>query len=217
MDGFDPITAIQVCDGAGHLEHAVVCTGRQADGFEGALEKRPGAVAQNAVGMQAVRRDAGIAGDARPAKAFVLMARAASTRFLTDAEDSAGSAESSLSNSTAGTSMKVEAVEQRAAHTGEIAGNSACAANTMLGRVAEISTGTGVHCGHQHNAARIRYRPLRAGNGHTAVLDRLAEDLHGAAGKFRKFVQEQDPIVGEGELPGFGRAPPPERPAADTV
>lgn len=71
----------------------------------------------------------------------------------------------------------------------------------MLGGVAEISTGTGIHCGHQHNAARIRYRPLRAGNGHTAVLDRLAEDLHGAAGKFRKFVQEQDPIVGEGELP----------------
>ena len=70
----------------------------------------------------------------------------------------------------------------------------------MLGGVAEISTGTWVHCSHQHDAARIRYRPLRAGNGYTAILDRLPEDLHGAAGKFREFVQEQDPIVGEGEL-----------------
>ena len=94
--------------------------------------------------------------------------------------------------------MKIQTVQQGAADTGEIAGNCAGATDTPPGRMPKISTGTGVHGGHQHHATRVRNRSAGARDRHPAILDGLPENLHSTAGEFREFIQKQNPIVGKG-------------------
>lgn len=49
----------------------------------------------------------------------------------------------------------------------------------------------GVHRAHQHEAAGVRHRPRRAGYGHYAVLDGLAQRLAHVAVKLWQLVQKQ--------------------------
>lgn len=75
---------------------------------------------------------------------------------------------------------------------------------SILAGSCRITSRTGVHRGHEHEAARQRDLAGAAGNGDMAVLQRLAQDLEGGALELGQFVEEEHAMVGEGDFAGSG-------------
>ena len=69
------------------------------------------------------------------------------------------------------------------------------------GWIAEVSAGTGIHRGGQHESRRKRNRDGSARNGHRAIFERLAHHFQHVALKFGKLVKKQDTIMAEGDFP----------------
>ena len=69
--------------------------------------------------------------------------------------------------------------------------------------------GAGVHAGHQHEAGLILRLVLHPGDGHYAVLQRLAQGLQRGTAELGQLIQKQHAVVGHGYLagPGVGAAP----------
>ena len=93
--------------------------------------------------------------------------------------------------------MDVDAVEQRSADLGEIALNLAGRADAVVGGVAIIAAGAGVHGGDEHKTAGVVDGVLGTADGDVAVFKRLAEHFEGALIKLRKFVEEQNPVMSQ--------------------
>ena len=73
------------------------------------------------------------------------------------------------------------------------------------GGVAVPAAAAGVHGAHQHEAAGQRQGAGGAGDGHKAVLQRLAQRLQRRLAELRQLVQKQHAVVGQGYLsrPGY--------------
>lgn len=73
--------------------------------------------------------------------------------------------------------------------------------------VGEVAAGAGVHGRHEHEVRRVGERLGRAGDGHPAVFQGLAQHLQNVLLELRQLVQEQDAPVGERNLAGPGVDP----------
>ena len=90
--------------------------------------------------------------------------------------------------------MDVDAVKQRSGNLRHVALNHRRSAMALAAAVVEISAGTRVHRGSQHEAGRKGERHGGAGDANGAVFERLAHDFQDIAGELRKFVQKKTPL-----------------------
>ena len=88
------------------------------------------------------------------------------------------------------------------------AGDPALILADLLGRaaagaapVAEVTAGTGIHRCNEHEAGGIGGREGGTGDRDPAVFHRLAQRLEGVLPEFRQLVEEEDPVMGEADLP----------------
>jgi len=70
-----------------------------------------------------------------------------------------------------------------------------------------VYTTTGIHGRHEHEARRIGERHERPGDGDPAVLQGLTEDFEDVLLELGELVQEQNSVMGHGNLPRAGRVP----------
>ena len=74
----------------------------------------------------------------------------------------------------------------------------------MVGGIAIIAAGTGIHRRHEHEGAGIFYSVFGAGDGNPAVFERLAHNLKDGTVELGKLVAEKDTVVGKGNLARLG-------------
>ena len=81
-------------------------------------------------------------------------------------------------------------------------------AGALVGGVAEVATGAGVHGGDQHEVGGVVGLEVGARDSDLAIFERLAEGLEDGARVFGELVEEEDAVVGEGDFArgGFGAA-----------
>jgi hypothetical protein len=65
----------------------------------------------------------------------------------------------------------------------------------------------GADCRHEGEASGIGKDGSGPGQGHEAVLQRLAQRLEGVPAELRELVEEEDAVVGEAHFPGTRDAP----------
>ena len=70
--------------------------------------------------------------------------------------------------------------------------------------VVEVAAGTGIHCRGEHECCRKAERHGGAGDGHAAIFERLAQHFQDIAGKFGKFIEEENTVMGERNFAGAG-------------
>lgn len=98
----------------------------------------------------------------------------------------------------------IDAVEQRTADAAEILGYLPWAADTVVGGVAVISAGTGVHRGDKLEIAGIFDAVFGTADGDAVVLERLAQHLEGMLVELGQLVGKEHTIVGQAYLAGHG-------------
>ena len=76
--------------------------------------------------------------------------------------------------------MNIDAVEQRSTDLGEIALNLSGRADAVVGGVAIVAAGAGVHGGDEHKTAGIVDGVLGTADGDVTVFEWLAEHFEGA-------------------------------------
>ena len=103
--------------------------------------------------------------------------------------------------------MNIQTIQQRPGNPPQIAGDCTRRTGTGSGGVTKITAGTGVHGSYQHHSAGIRNGAVYPGDGHLSVLNRLPEDLHSSTGKFRQFIEKQNPVMRKGDFPRSWNAP----------
>ena len=91
--------------------------------------------------------------------------------------------------------LNIYPVEQRSAYPREIAGDICLRAGAFAGGMTVIAAFTWIHGANEHEirgkcefSADARYRYL-------AVLERLAQSLHGFAGKLGKLIEKEHSVV----------------------
>lgn len=99
--------------------------------------------------------------------------------------------------------VQVDTVQQRAGQFVAIALNLLRRTTTPSGRLAKISTGTGIHCGHQLKACWKPHPIPRPGDHDMARLQRLAKYLKHPPIELRQLIQKQHAMVGEGDFTGL--------------
>ena len=70
--------------------------------------------------------------------------------------------------------------------------------------MAEITTGTGIHSGDDHNRTGIGQRSINTGNSYHAVLHWLTQNFHNVAFEFGQFIEKQYAIVRQRNFAGMG-------------
>src|SRR5262245_18431914 len=63
--------------------------------------------------------------------------------------------------------------------------------------VAKISTGTWIHCRHQHKGCWILYGALSAGDCNNIVFQWLTEYFQNIIFKFRKLIEKKNSMMGK--------------------
>ena len=203
MPGLDARCVVEVGDRARDLEHAVVGARGKPEFFKGVFEQRLGVGRHAADLPQKLGRDLRVAGDRGVPEALQLDG----PRRI-DARLDGGGAFLLLRTGQAVEAdgrhldVQVDAVEQRAGNPAKIPRNGAVRAGAGARRVAVVPAGARIHGGDQHEPAGEGDRAVDARDGHGAVLQRLAQHLHGAAGKLGQLIEEQDAVVREGDLAG---------------
>ena len=100
--------------------------------------------------------------------------------------------------------MDVDAVQEWAAYSGAVALNLSWSASAFTPVVSKIPAGAGIHGCHQHERAGECDFPCASGYGHLPVFQWLAKHFEGRAFKFRKLIEEEYAVMGEGNFAGSG-------------
>ena len=98
--------------------------------------------------------------------------------------------------------LDVYPVHQGAGHSGVVAVDVRRGARTVVLRVAVISTGAGIHRGHQAEPRGVRHRHHRTDYRDLPVLERAAQRLERAPVEERHLVEVEDAAVGKRDLAG---------------
>lgn len=164
--------------GAGDLDYTVISTGGHPEAFEGAAQKFQCFAAERAVVLQFSGRDAGIAVERLSGKPLLLKL---ACFFYACADNSraffGAAAGQVVKLDRRDLDVQVDAVEQRTGDFGNVALDSIFRAGAGDAWVSAIAAGTGVHGSNEHHRAGIGDAGGGAGDGHTAVLDGLAQHL----------------------------------------
>ena len=75
-------------------------------------------------------------------------------------------------------------------------------AGALVPAVPVVTAGAWVHCRNKHKIGRIGYGGHRPRDRDLPGLQRLAEDFEHSALELRQFIQKQDPVMGQTDLPG---------------
>lgn len=184
--------SVQVGNGAGDFENAVIGAGGKAHGVKGAAQQGGGGLRHGAKTADQGSGKGGIAVDAEAVVALLLELSGpvhpgadGGGRFLMPLGGEV------LIGDRGHLDMQVQPVQQRAGDPGQILGYRAGRTGTLLYRVSVIAAGTGVHSGHYHDRAGVGEGPRHPGDGDGPVLHGLPEHLHGGAGKLGELVQKQ--------------------------
>ena len=100
--------------------------------------------------------------------------------------------------------VHVDAIQQGAGDAVQIAPNLRGRAAALLRPAAQMAAGTGIHGADQHETRRIGGLGVDAGDGHEAVLQRLAQRLQHVPAILRQLVQKQHAVVRLADLAGQG-------------
>ena len=209
MLGLNFLAAVEVGNGAGDLTDAVIAAGRQAERVKGLPHQLRAGLVQLAEFAQLSRLHIRVAEAGRPGKALALAAsrrldprldRAGRLRFLVAAQI--------VEIERRDLDDNVDAVEQRPGDAREIIVDGGRRAGAAPGGVAVPAAAAGVHRADELKLAGKARRARRAGNGHHAVLKRLAHDLQRFLAELRQFVEKQHALVCERNFarPRYGAA-----------
>src|ERR1700678_4437046 len=193
----------EIGNGAGDFEDAVVGAGAQIQIGHGEFQQLDGGLVQRAMSLDFLGPHAGVAGDGR----FVGEAGLLELAGLDDAgANGGGSFAGPLAADFAKFDLghldvQINAVEQRAGDAAEIVLDFA---GRTAGFARHFAVGGGIHGGDQHKLGRESDGAGGAGNGDVAFLDGLAHGFEDAALEFGQFIQEEDAVMGAGNLSGGG-------------
>ena len=208
MAGADLLRAVEVGDGAGHAQDAVVAAGGEAHAVEGAAHQRLSFPAQAAEAAQLLAVHAGVGHGAVVPEALSLDG-AGGVDALFDLRRALGR----------GLAAQLVILQRRDLHNQvdpvqQRAGDTAVVAAHLLRRAAAAARGVpvpaalaGVHRAHQHEAGREGHRPRDAGDRHLPVLHGLAQHLQHVRAKLRQLVEKEDRVVGQADLSRLGEGP----------
>lgn len=100
--------------------------------------------------------------------------------------------------------VDVDPVQKRPGDAGAVAlDHDGCAGALVLG-IAAVSAVAGIHGGDEHEAGRVGDGHEGPGDGDPAILQGLAQDLQDVFLEFGEFIEKEDAVVGEGDLPRSG-------------
>ena len=205
MRGLDTLRALQIGDGARHAQDAVVAASRQPQTVEGALHELLSGGVQRAVLTDHGRGHVGVAGDIGAGVALFL--------HLTGGVDPRPDIRRGLRLLLAAhglvlhgghVDVHVDAVQQGARNAAHVLLYLLGRAGTAAGGMTVPPAAAGVHGTDQHEAAGQRQGAGGAGDGHKAVLQRLAQRLQRRLAELRQLVQKQHAVVRQGYLAGAG-------------
>ena len=91
--------------------------------------------------------------------------------------------------------LYVDTVEQGAGDFGEVSGDLSRGADAVVGGVAVIAAGTGVHGCHEHERAGVFHGVIGPGDGDFSVFERLSQHFEGGCAELRQLVEEEDAVV----------------------
>ena len=98
---------------------------------------------------------------------------------------------------------RCSAVEQGTADLVQITLYLARGADTLVGGVAIIATGAGVHGGDEHERTGKLYGVFGTADGDFAVFQWLAQHFECAFVELRQLITEEHAVVGEADLTGL--------------
>ena len=181
--GADDLAAVEVGDGAGDLHDAVIGAGGQREAVEGRSQHTVGLVVHDADLVELSGFDAGVTPDGHALKAGSLdIPRLVDPTAYLCAEFLAALGGQVVVLDRRHLDMDVDAVQHGTGDAVEVLLHRGLGTGAVLPGMIEIPAGAGVHGGYQHEARRIGVGAVSAGDGHRAVLKRLAQSLEGRAG-----------------------------------
>ena len=98
--------------------------------------------------------------------------------------------------------LEVDAVEERPGDAAAVADDLVGLADAGAVAAAGVAAGAGVHAADQHDGGGIDDGDEAARDGDAPLFERLAHDLEGVAAELGELVEEEDAVVGEGDLAG---------------
>ena len=204
MRGVHLLAAVQVGDGAGHPQNAVVGAGAVSQALKRRAQNLLGLGGHAAVFSQCGPRQLGVAPHAGQVCAALLLYLAGGGNAGADggAALSPGLGGQGLVLHRHGLHMQVDAVQQRAGDAAAVLLNGAGRAGTLPRGVTQVAALAGVHGGSQHELAGVAGGTVYPAHRDGAVLQGLTQHFQGVAGKFRQFVQKQHTVVGQAHLTG---------------
>lgn len=192
MCGPDLLARVEVGDGARHAQDAVVAASGQAQPLKRAAHELLARLVERAVLPDHRRRHIGVAAHARPLEALLLDGacgvdpRADHGRGLRLFPAAHGVVFDGGNGD-----VHVDPVEQRAGDAVQVALHLLFRAGAAPVGVAVPPAAAGVHGADEQKAARQRQAPRGARDRHDAVLERLAQRLHGGLVELRQLVEKQ--------------------------
>ena len=105
---------------------------------------------------------------------------------------------------------EIEAVKQGAGELVAEGGQALRRARALHGRVAAAATRTEIHRRHELEARREQGHPLRAGDAHDAILQRLSKRLERGSDEFGQLVEQQHTAMRKAGLAWTRAGPAPD-------
>ena len=178
MDGLNGFGAVEIGDGAGHAQNAVVGAGSETHFFKGVLHQCFAGCVQGTELRQHGRRHMGVAGNFCAGKACTLACAGGVYPCAHSGTVLGGLfAAHGFIFYTGHTDVQVNAVQQRTGDAGNVLLHLGTGAGAAAGGVAVPSAAAGVHGAHQHKAAGQAQRARGPGDGHFAVFKGLKSIL----------------------------------------
>lgn len=197
--GEDGGGGVEVGDGAGHFEDAVVGAGAHVEARHGIAQYGEAFGVEGAMGAEHARGHLCVAIHARlRGKATGLTLAGGDHPGPYGCARFAGRCRGNLVETDGEyLHLQVDAVEQRAGDAVEVFSDGAGRTDALPRGMVVIAAGARVHTRHEHESRRVVYCVFGTGYGDMAVFERLTHHFEDAAREFREFVKEKDAVMGQ--------------------
>ena len=202
MLALDFLRTLQVGNGAGDLEDTTVGTGRELEALHCHAEHVETLGIRLCELMEHTFRHHGVAMDAFERQETFLLNLTGSNDALTNGRRWLAwfHLRQLRKRHRLYLAMDVDTVEQRAGDFVHVTLYLAGSADAMMGGIAIVAAGTGVHGGDEHERAGVLHVVFGTADGDDPVFQRLTHHLKDAAVELGKLVKEEDTIVGEADF-----------------
>ena len=208
MHGADGLAPLEVCDGARHAQDAVVTAGTESQIGEGGTQNTLGCLIQHAITAELGDRHSGVGDGCLP---VLCQARTRkSTRGVDPRTNGGGGlpfgvfAGYFLVRDGGDLGLDIHAVQHRARYAVQVSPHFVFGAGASMVWIPKIAATAGVHGPDQHKPSGEGDPRGCTDDRDPSVFQRLTECFGDRFGQFGHFVQEQNAVVGKGDLPGAG-------------